>query len=105
MLIIERKLTMNITKLFLIIFSLIFMTFNMANALDSKPSITLDIAKKMVDNFGDEISVDMDIMISGAILIDVGKLLEYEIIDGKLTTSDYGKVVRHPFFCQFMKIF
>jgi uncharacterized protein GlcG (DUF336 family) len=49
MLIIERKLTMNITKLFLIIFSLIFMTFNMANALDSKPSITLDIAKKMAD--------------------------------------------------------
>ena len=40
---------MNITKLFLIIFSLIFMTFNMANALDSKPSITLDIAKKMAD--------------------------------------------------------
>ena len=29
------------------------MTFNMANALDSKPSITLDIAKKMVNNFGD----------------------------------------------------
>jgi len=39
----------------------------------------------------------MDIMISGAILIDVGKLLEYEIVDGKLGTSDYGKIVRHPF--------
>ena len=59
--------------------------------------LAVDIAKKMVDNFGDEIKVDMDIMISGAILIDVGKLLEYEIVDGKLTTSSYGKVVRHPF--------
>ena len=39
----------------------------------------------------------MDILISGAILIDVGKLLEYEIADGELSTSDYGKVVRHPF--------
>jgi hypothetical protein len=39
----------------------------------------------------------MDVMISGAILIDVGKLLEYEIVDGKLGTSDYGKIVRHPF--------
>ena len=34
-------------------------------------------AIKMVANFGDEINVDMDILISGAILIDVGKLLEY----------------------------
>jgi len=59
--------------------------------------LAVAIAKKMVDNFGDEIKVDMDILISGAILIDVGKLLEYEMVDGKLTTSDYGKVVRHPF--------
>ena len=59
--------------------------------------LAVDIAKKMVDNFGNEIKVDMNIMISGAILIDVGKLLEYEIVDGKLTTSSYGKIVRHPF--------
>ena len=59
--------------------------------------LAVDIAKKMIDNFGDEIKVDMDILISGAILIDVGKLLEYKITDGKLATSDYGKVVRHPF--------
>jgi len=59
--------------------------------------LAVDIAKKMVDNFRNQIKVDMDIMISGAILIDVGKLLEYEIIDGKLGTSNYGKVVRHPF--------
>ena len=59
--------------------------------------LAVDIAKKMVKNFGNELEVDMDIMISGAILIDVGKLLEYEIVDGKLITSNYGKVVRHPF--------
>ena len=59
--------------------------------------LAVDIANKMVNNFGDEIKVNMDIMISGAILIDVGKLLEYEIVDGKLATSNYGKVVRHPF--------
>ena len=59
--------------------------------------LAVDIAKKMVENFADEINVNMDILISGAILIDVGKLLEYEIIDGKLGTSNYGKVVRHPF--------
>ena len=59
--------------------------------------LAVDMANKMMDNFGDEIKVNMDVMISGAILIDVGKLLEYEMIDGKLSTSDYGKIVRHPF--------
>ena len=46
--------------------------------------LAVDMANKMIDNFGDEIKVNMDIMISGAILIDVGKLLEYEMKDGKL---------------------
>ena len=39
----------------------------------------------------------MDYLIAGAILIDVGKLLEYEIINGNLSTSSEGKLVRHPF--------
>ncbi len=59
--------------------------------------LSVDIAKRMKENFGNEIEIDMDTLISGAILIDVGKLLEYEIVDGKLTTSNYGKIVRHPF--------
>ncbi|MBC8400814.1 MAG: HDIG domain-containing protein [Candidatus Marinimicrobia bacterium] len=59
--------------------------------------LAVDIAKRMQDNFGDEIEIDMDILIAGAILIDIGKLLEYEIVDGKLTTSNTGKIVRHPF--------
>ena len=59
--------------------------------------LAVDIAKTMVENFADEIKVNMDILISGAILIDVGKLLEYEMVNGKLKTSNYGKVVRHPF--------
>ncbi|MCK5331102.1 MAG: HDIG domain-containing protein [Candidatus Marinimicrobia bacterium] len=59
--------------------------------------LAVDIAKRMQDNFGDEIKIDMDLLISGAILIDIGKLLEYEMIDGKLTTSNAGKIVRHPF--------
>ena len=59
--------------------------------------LAVDIANRMVENFKGDISVDMDIMICGAILIDIGKLLEYDIVDGKLTTSNYGKIVRHPF--------
>jgi len=59
--------------------------------------LAVDISRRMQENFDDEISIDMDILIAGAILIDVGKLMEYEIVDGKLTTSDAGKLVRHPF--------
>ncbi len=59
--------------------------------------LSVDMAKRMIENFGDAIAIDMDILISGAILIDVGKLLEYDMVDGKLTTSDGGKLLRHPF--------
>jgi len=48
--------------------------------------------------FGDALPVDMDILISGAILCDVGKLLEYTLDEnGNATVGSYGKYVRHPF--------
>ena len=59
--------------------------------------LSVDIAKRMKENFGDEIKIDMDLLISGAILIDVGKLLEYDKVNGQLTTSKAGKMLRHPF--------
>ena len=59
--------------------------------------LSVEIAKRMKENFGDEIQIDMDLLIAGAILIDVGKLLEYDKADGKLTTSKAGKLLRHPF--------
>ena len=59
--------------------------------------LAVDIAKTMQENFKDDVSINMDLLISGAILIDVGKLLEYEIVDGKLSTSKEGKLLRHPF--------
>lgn len=41
--------------------------------------------------------VNRDYLIAGALLADVGKLLEFEIINGKPNKSDYGKHIRHPF--------
>ncbi len=41
--------------------------------------------------------VNRDYLIAGAMLADVGKLLEYEIVDGRPVKSDYGKHIRHPF--------
>jgi len=57
--------------------------------------LSVEIGKIMMANFGTEIN--MDYLIAGAILIDVGKLLEYEISEGKLGTSREGKLLRHPF--------
>ncbi|MGQ9799189.1 MAG: HD domain-containing protein [Ignavibacterium sp.] len=59
--------------------------------------LSVDIAKRMKENFGSEIQIDMDILIAGAILIDVGKLIEYDKVNGQLTTSKAGKLLRHPF--------
>ncbi|KAA3601462.1 MAG: HDIG domain-containing protein [Calditrichaeota bacterium] len=60
--------------------------------------LAVENANIMLKNFGDSIKVNMDVMIAGAILIDVGKLLEYELKeDGTLTTSAAGKILRHPF--------
>ena len=45
-----------------------------------------------------ELPVDMDVLISGAILIDVGKLLEYVLDEnGNAVQGTYGKYLRHPF--------
>ena len=48
--------------------------------------------------FKDDLPVNMDILIAGAILADVGKLLEYELdANGKSFQGKYGKYLRHPF--------
>jgi len=60
--------------------------------------IAREAGKKMTEFFGDDLPVNMDVLISGAILADVGKLLEYELnADGKSVQGKYGKYLRHPF--------
>jgi len=53
---------------------------------------------KVQEFFKDELPCDMDVLISGAILADVGKLLEYVLDDNsKAIQGSYGKYLRHPF--------
>jgi len=60
--------------------------------------VARESALKMIDFFGDELPVNMDVVIAGAILADVGKLLEYELDDkGNSLQGMYGKYLRHPF--------
>lgn len=59
--------------------------------------IARDAGLKIKEFYGSELPVDMDVLIAGAILADVGKLLEYELVDGKAVQGKYGKYLRHPF--------
>ena len=55
-------------------------------------------AEKMNEFYHGEMPIDMDVLISGAILADVGKMLEYELdANGKAVQGKYGQYLRHPF--------
>jgi putative nucleotidyltransferase with HDIG domain len=53
---------------------------------------------KFREFFKKEMPVNMDVLIDGAILADVGKMLEYEIDEkGMSFQGKYGEYLRHPF--------
>jgi putative nucleotidyltransferase with HDIG domain len=54
-------------------------------------------AEAMLEFMGTSLRIDLDVVIAGAILADVGKLLEYEKEGGETRQSARGKALRHPF--------
>ena len=60
--------------------------------------VARDAGRTVREFFGDALPVDMDVLVAGAILADVGKLLEYESDgDGGSRESRRGRFLRHPF--------
>lgn len=59
--------------------------------------VSKEAGEKMNSFMGSEMPVNMDVLIAGAILADVGKLLEYELKNGEAVQGSYGKFLRHPF--------
>ena len=60
--------------------------------------IAKDAGDKINAMYHGELPVDIDVLVAGAILADVGKLLEYELDgQGKAVQGTYGKYLRHPF--------
>lgn len=57
----------------------------------------LKIAGVLVDFYQDKVTINLDLLIAGAILHDVGKLLEYAKEKDKIVKSKTGKLLRHPF--------
>jgi len=47
--------------------------------------------------YGDKIKINHDHLIAGALLHDVGKMLEFAEENGNFKKSYYGRLLRHPF--------
>ncbi len=48
--------------------------------------------------YGERVPINMDYLLAGGLLHDIGKLLEYkDLADGTTVQTDYGKLIRHPF--------
>jgi putative nucleotidyltransferase with HDIG domain len=57
----------------------------------------VNIAENLTENYGDAVPIDMDILLAGSVLHDVGKVLEYVREGGAVVKSRDGKLLRHPF--------
>ncbi|MEJ2635689.1 MAG: HD domain-containing protein [Calditrichia bacterium] len=60
-------------------------------------NVSVNAARALQDIYGARMPLNMDYLLAGALLHDVGKILEYEEKDGKFIKSREGKYLRHPF--------
>ena len=66
---------------------------NSGKLIDHTKRMT-QLAKAVYDQRKEDINLDY--LIAGALLHDVGKLLEYEMVNGTVVKGSYGKRFRHP---------
>lgn len=57
----------------------------------------LAMERVLVEAYGARMKIDHDTLAAGALLADVGKLLEYVERDGQIVQGLGGKYLRHPF--------
>jgi putative nucleotidyltransferase with HDIG domain len=56
------------------------------------------MADVMRESYGDRVKIDRDVLVAGALLADVGKMIEYEKRpDGSIVKGHKGDMLRHPF--------
>lgn len=72
-----------------------------ANYVEHVRAVTLTsigTAKAMQEVYGNLLPINMDYLVAGGLLHDLGKLLEYEPgTEGLTVQTAYGKLIRHPF--------
>jgi putative nucleotidyltransferase with HDIG domain len=56
------------------------------------------IERVLNEVFGDRVPIDHDVLVAGALLADVGKMLEFDKdASGNVVKGHYGDMLRHPF--------
>ncbi len=70
--------------------------FNLIEHTKAVTATALNMAKAMIQSYGNRVHINLDYIIAGGILHDVGKVLEYERNNGVIVKSDFGKKLRHP---------
>ena len=71
-----------------------------ANYIEHIRAVTLTAyraAELFGEIYGDRVPLDIDILLSGGLLHDIGKLLEYEVGGDITKQTGYGRLMRHPF--------
>ncbi len=69
-----------------------------AEHLNSCVKQCIAIEKVLNEVFGDRVPVNHDVLVAGALLADVGKMLEFDKDDrGEVVKGHYGDMLRHPF--------
>lgn len=51
----------------------------------------------LIDMYGDRYAIDHDVLVAGALLADVGKLIEFRKVNGRYEFSQTYQNLRHPF--------
>jgi putative nucleotidyltransferase with HDIG domain len=66
--------------------------------LNSCAKQCIAIAKVLSDVFGSRVPVNTDVLVAGALLADVGKMLEFDKdARGQVIKGHFGDMLRHPF--------
>jgi len=61
-------------------------------------SMCIAVERVLVEAYGERVQIDHDVLVAGALLADVGKLVEYHREpDGKMVFADMYRYLRHPF--------
>jgi putative nucleotidyltransferase with HDIG domain len=59
-------------------------------------NVSIEAAKALQSIYQDKIKINEDYLIAGALLHDIGKLVEYKEENRRFIQSNWGKLVRHP---------
>ena len=73
-------------------------TVNLIEHTRAVTRCSLAIADVLEAEYKSRVVLSRDILLSGALLHDLGKMFEYKMRDGRFVKSEAGELLRHPVF-------